>query len=108
MSPSVSDHLRRSCDKTPLPALIDELAELHPDHPMVSLPRDNHNVAAGYRDITYREFARAVDRAAWWIVRTLGRVSTTFETLHYVAPQDLSNMIIMMAAVKTGYKVGSQ
>ncbi|KAA8647715.1 hypothetical protein EYZ11_000204 [Aspergillus tanneri] len=104
MKPSISEYFRHNVHHTPLPALIDELAHLHRDHPMISLPRDNHDVAAGYRDISYGDFSRAVNRAASWIVDTLGSCSTNFEVLHYVAPQDLSYMIIMLAAVKTGYQ----
>lgn len=105
MKPSVSEHFRHSCHTTPIPALIDELADLHPDQPMVSIPRENNDVSAGYRDVTYGEFARAVNRAAWWIVETLGSTSSSFEALHYVAPQDLSYMVFSVAAVKTGYIV---
>lgn len=107
MKPSVAGHFRHSCHTTPIPALIDELAELYPLQPMVSIPRDNCDVTDGYRDISYGQFARAVNRAAWWIVETLGSRSSSsnFETFHYVAPQDLSYIIFALAAVKTGYIV---
>ncbi|KAH8432828.1 uncharacterized protein LDX57_010457 [Aspergillus melleus] len=70
---------------------------------MVSIPCDSHDASAGYRDVSYGEFARAVNRAAWWIVETLGSRSSSFDALHYVAPQDLSYMVLAVAAVKTGY-----
>ncbi|PLB54029.1 acetyl-CoA synthetase-like protein [Aspergillus steynii IBT 23096] len=103
MKPSVAEHFRHACHTTPVPTLIDELADLHPDQPIVSIPCDNHDVSAGYRDVTYGEFARAVNCAAWWIVETLGSASSSFAALHYVAPQDLSYMVFALAVVKTGY-----
>ncbi|KAK1148116.1 putative NRPS-like protein biosynthetic cluster [Aspergillus melleus] len=103
MKPSVAEHFQHSCRTTPIPALLDELADLHPHQPMVSIPCDSHDASAGYRDVSYGEFARAVNRAAWWIVETLGSRSSSFEALHYVAPQDLSYMVLAVAAVKTGY-----
>lgn len=108
MSLPVSHYFLQRWGTTPLPRLIDELAELCPNQPMVSLPRDNGRPAEGYRDYSINEFARAVNRAAWWIEQQLGRAPTRWATLHYVAPQDLSYFIITLAAVKTGYKVRAQ
>ncbi|KAJ5904188.1 hypothetical protein N7504_006571 [Penicillium tannophilum] len=104
MSLPVSHYFLQRWGTTPLPRLIDELAELCPNQPMVSLPHDNGRPAEGYRDYSINDFARAVNRAAWWIEQQLGRAPTRWATLHYVAPQDLSYFIITLAAVKTGYK----
>ncbi|PWY84795.1 acetyl-CoA synthetase-like protein [Aspergillus heteromorphus CBS 117.55] len=104
MPPPVSQYFLQRWHTTPLPRLIDELAELCPDRPMVSLPWDNDHPVKGYRDYSIAEFAAAVNRAAWWIELQLGRAPTPFTTLHYVAPQDLSYFILTLAAVKTGYK----
>lgn len=94
-------------DRIALPKLLDDVATRYPDRPFASLPRDNENIARGYRDFSYGDIARAINRAAWWIVRALGKCSAKggFETLHYVGPQDLRYVILMLAAVKTGYKV---
>lgn len=108
MSLPVSHYFLQRWDTTPLPRLIDELAELCPNQPIVSLPRKNGQPATGYREYSINDFARAVNRAAWWIEQQLGRAENRWATLHYVAPQDLSYFIITLAAVKTGYKVRLQ
>ena len=94
-------------DRIALPKLLDDIATRYPDRPFVSLPRDNENIACGYHDFSYGDMANAVNRAAWWIVRALGKCSAkgSFETLHYIGPQDLRYVILILAAVKTGYKV---
>ena len=48
--------------------------------------------------------ARAVNRAAHWMEKTLGRGSD-FETLAYTGPNDARYMIFVLAAVKTGYRL---
>ncbi|OJK04287.1 hypothetical protein ASPACDRAFT_1851293 [Aspergillus aculeatus ATCC 16872] len=104
MALPVSHYFSQRWHTTPLPRLIDELAELCPNQPMVSLPRSKDRPDEGYRDYSIQEFSRAVNRAAWWIEQHLGRAPTRWATLHYVAPQDLSYFIITLAAVKTGYQ----
>ena len=105
MSLPVSHYFLERWHTTPLPRLIDELAELCPNHPMVSLPRDNGRPELAFHDYSIKDFANAVNRAAWWIEEKLGRAQARGTTLHYVAPQDLSYFIITLAAVKTGYQV---
>jgi acyl-coenzyme A synthetase/AMP-(fatty) acid ligase len=45
----------------------------------------------------------AVDHVAWLLKERIGP-STTFETLAYMGPGDLRYHIVLLAAVKTGYK----
>ena len=86
-----------------LPITIDDIAENKPEKlfgciPRTSDPRD------GFVDVTFADFARAVDRAAWWLEESLGK-STTFETLAYLGPSDIRYFILAVAASKVGYKV---
>lgn len=86
-----------------LPTLVDQLSVGDPDRVFLSYqsgprPKD------GYRDVTYKEFAAAVNRYSWWLDKTLGH-SDSFRTITYFGPRDLRSTVIMYAAVKTGHKV---
>ena len=95
-----------ACTTLSLPTLIDEIAAGKPTRPFVSLPINDEDLSKGYRDVTYSEFARAVDRCAWWIVSLLGRCeSKNGRTLAYVGPQDLRYAVLILGAVKGGYTV---
>ena len=99
-----------ACSTLPLPTLIDEIATRRPDRPFLSLPINDDDLSEGYRDFTYSNFARAVDRCAWWIVSLLGRYESEEKrsetrTLAYVGPQDVRNALLMLGAVKAGYTV---
>ncbi len=100
-----------ACITLPLPTLIDELAARRPNRPFISLPINNDNLSARYRDFTYGDFAQAVDRCAWWIVEKLGRCGVEGEDedgrriLAYVGPQDVRYAVLMLGAVKGGYTV---
>lgn len=88
-----------------LPILVDQLAVSDPDRVFLSYqlgprPKD------GYRDVTYKEFAAAVNRYSWWLDKTLGH-SDSFSTLTYFGSRDLRSTVVMYAAVKTGHKVPS-
>ncbi|KAL8858206.1 MAG: hypothetical protein Q9178_005218 [Gyalolechia marmorata] len=45
-----------------------------------------------------------MDTCAWWIKDETG-TSQGFDTLAYLGPSDLRNTIIIVAAIKTGYKI---
>ncbi|KAH6955734.1 hypothetical protein BKA56DRAFT_625196 [Ilyonectria sp. MPI-CAGE-AT-0026] len=85
-----------------LPKLIDDLAHERPGQIVVAVPL-GHEVSDGFRDVTAREFARAVDSLAWLIVEKLGR-SDKFETLTYLGPTDIRYPLFALAASKAGYK----
>ena len=84
---SIADQFLESCGRITLPQLIDDVSARLPDRPFVPLPRDDVNLAREYRDFSYRNFARAVNRTAWWMGRTLGRRSEDFETVQYEGAQ---------------------
>lgn len=89
-----------------IPTLIDELATRDATRVFLSLPR-TANIKDGFEDITYEDLAHAINVCAWWMECTLQR-SETFETLNYVGPQDLRYVILLFAAIKTGYQVCAQ
>lgn len=85
--------------------VIDDLASSNPTRIFASIPLSN-DLQDGFQDITYRDFSRSIDKCSWWMEKNLGR-SETFETLNYVEPQDLRYIILLFAAIKTGYQVFS-
>ena len=86
-----------------IPQLIDERAVLKPQGSVWSLPKSS-NLADGFRDISYGQVARAINKVAWWIDEQIGK-STTFEKLAYIGPPDLRYSILTIAAQKTGHTV---
>lgn len=89
-----------------LPNVIDSIAKTNPDTPWIAFPRSNTTYADGFRETTFKEFANAVNGAANWIKNTLG-TSQEFGTLTYIGPNDLRYPVMVVAAIKTGYKVES-
>lgn len=86
-----------------LPNVVDELGAGDPSRIFVSIPKST-NIQDGFRDVDFRDLSRAISRCAWWIEETLG-CSRSFETLNYVGPQDLRYVILLFAAIKTGYQM---
>ena len=98
-----TEQFHEDCISLTLPHLIDRIAERIPNRIFVSLPIGT-DIAVGYHDYTYQDFARAVDKCAWWIDTAIGK-STSFETLAYIGCQDLRYVVLLLAAIKTGHKV---
>ncbi|KAI0424717.1 hypothetical protein F5Y09DRAFT_323623 [Xylaria sp. FL1042] len=95
-----------SCSATEtrlLPSLVDELAQSDPSRVLYSVAKTK-NPADGFRDISAAEVSRAVDRCSWLIENALGR-GVDFPTILYLGPQDLNYAIILLASIKTGYKL---
>ncbi|KAI0197610.1 hypothetical protein F4808DRAFT_294517 [Astrocystis sublimbata] len=87
-----------------LPSFVDNLARSSPSRILYSFAKTK-NAAEGFRDVSAAEFARAVDRGSWFIDQTLGGPGKDFPTLIYIGPQDLNYGILVLASIKTGYKL---
>lgn len=85
-----------------LPQIIEDIANEEPDRVFVALPKNN-DISSGVIEVTAGQLARAIDRAAWFLERTVG-CSRSFETLTYIGPHDLRYPILSVAAPKVGYK----
>ena len=83
---------------------VDELASREPDRVVLSYSR-SPDLSKGFRDITCRCFANAVNRAAHWIEETFVGSGAAFETIGYLGPGDVRYFIFMLAGNKTGFKV---
>ncbi|KAI1119599.1 hypothetical protein F5Y14DRAFT_8850 [Nemania sp. NC0429] len=85
-----------------LPSLLDDLALSDPSRILYSFAKTKDPVD-GFTDVCAADFARAVDRCAWFIDQTLGP-GKGFPALVYMGPQDLNYAIVVLASIKTGYK----
>ena len=86
-----------------IPNAIDELARTQPDKVFASIPLTT-DIADGFKDVTYLEYANAIDRAAMWLENNLGN-GCHGEPIGYLAPSDLRYVILTIAAVKVGCTV---
>lgn len=87
-----------------LPELVDHLAANEPDTLWGEYPRSSTSFDDGFNQLSYAQFANAVNGVAHHLENTLGRAQTG-ETLAYLAPNDPRCTISMVAAMKAGFKV---
>ena len=87
-----------------IPNLVDKRAKLTPDTIYSEYPVSTLSYEQGYRSITYKDFANAVNGLARWLIETFGP-GKNFETLAYIGPNDLRYPALILGAVKAGYKV---
>ena len=67
-----------------IPTVVDEMAASTPDHVYAMIPR-SQDFSDGLDNVTSRDLASAVNRAAFWIEHNLGR-GVDFETIAYIGP----------------------
>lgn len=89
-----------------LPNIIDGMAKTRPEAVYAEIPRSLTSYDAGFRKITYRDLANAINGVAWLLEKLLGRAKE-HETLAYIGPNDLGYIFMVLGAVKAGYKVCS-
>lgn len=87
-----------------LPNIIDGMAKTRPEAIYAETPHSNVSYESGYRQITYRHLANAINGVAWFLDEQLGP-GRLHETLAYIGPNDLAYIMILLGAVKAGYKV---
>lgn len=88
-----------------LPHIIDEKARLDPQAEAFSVPRSD-NPEDGWKLITWKDYANAVNYAARIIIDECGPPAPgTTPTVAYIGPNDGRYVVLIIAAVKAGYKV---
>ncbi|KAF2103927.1 acetyl-CoA synthetase-like protein [Rhizodiscina lignyota] len=87
-----------------VPVLIDEQAERTPTKVYASVPQSSQLEPGCYRDVTIRDFARAIDRLCAFLEPLIG-FSTTLNTVAYFGPPDIRYQMMMPALSKLGHKV---
>lgn len=86
-------------------SLIDSYAVDDPDRAWASLPKDGEDLTKGFVDVNYKQFANAINHAAWWLEKQFPGRAGSFETLAYAGPKDVRYPILAVAAVKCGKQV---
>lgn len=87
-----------------LPHVVDELAQTDPDRVLYEFPSSNDRLSDPFVHVTSRHYANAINRTAWWLESALGKRPSS-PTVGYEGPQDLRYYLLVIAAVKTGYKM---
>ncbi|KAH8819282.1 putative NRPS-like enzyme [Xylogone sp. PMI_703] len=86
-----------------LPAVLKSRAQSNPHGNWAQFPVSDSTYEAGLQTATNIEVHNAVNKIAWLLSDTLGP-SVGFETIAYIGPFDLRYFIVVIAAIKVGYK----
>ncbi|KAJ5721627.1 NRPS-like enzyme [Penicillium malachiteum] len=84
-----------------IPNLVDHYAASKPDALYAEYPTNPMSYDDGYRKISYKIFANAINGLAYWLTETLGPGNG--EVLCYVGPNDLRYPALVLGAVKAEY-----
>ncbi|KAJ0423944.1 hypothetical protein BJY00DRAFT_309761 [Aspergillus carlsbadensis] len=85
-----------------LPTLITTLAAEYPQTLWAEYPSSPTSYSAGFTQVTYAQFANAINNCAHFLTQTLGR-SGTGEPLAWLAPNDLRCAVANVAAMRCGF-----
>ncbi|KAI0177636.1 nonribosomal peptide synthetase [Pestalotiopsis sp. NC0098] len=95
---------RNPLGKRLIPHIIDDFAQNEPNREAFQIPR-SANVQDGWKVVTFKEFANAVNHAAHRITEICGKPEKgTFPTIAYIGPNDARYVVMMVGAIKAGYK----
>ena len=86
-----------------LPTVVDDHAARDPSRVYGSYAVSN-DISDGFRQVTMVQMANAINFVAWWIKEKIG-TSSTFETIAYMGASDFRYPILIVAAIKCGFKV---
>lgn len=86
-----------------LPHVLEQHAWLTPRRLYASISTSS-DISQGFRDVTCGEMANAVNGLAHWLDENVGH-ATGVETLAYMGVPDLRTSILILSAIKCGYRV---
>ncbi|KAJ5116031.1 hypothetical protein N7456_000379 [Penicillium angulare] len=101
MSDKVDLEMREGLTKL-IPTILDELAVHDPERLYGELPISPSGYESGFWKVTFRRLANAVNGTAKWLIDTLGEGEKS-ETVAFIGPNDMSHIVLTIAAVKAGY-----
>lgn len=84
-----------------IPQIMDNLAVTDPDRIVFSLASVTET-SLDMKDISARDFAKAVDKTAWWLHGQVGKPAS-IRPIGYIGPHDLRHVLLTYACVKVGY-----
>ncbi|KAJ4341537.1 hypothetical protein N0V95_007183 [Ascochyta clinopodiicola] len=86
-----------------LPDLVSDRAKDDPHGAFARVPV-GPTYTSGFNDVTNSQFSNAINFTASLLMTTYGE-SKSFETLTYIGSMDIRYSIMVLAGIKTGYKV---
>ena len=87
-----------------LPNIVDGIAERTPETIYAEVPASPTTYKDGYIKINYRTLANAVNGVAWLLHDQLGE-GLNYDTVAYIGPNDPTYVIMILGAIKAGFKV---
>ncbi|KAI1413959.1 acetyl-CoA synthetase-like protein [Hypoxylon sp. FL1857] len=88
-----------------VPNIIDEIAKTDPGREAFTIPRSS-DPKDGWKAVTFKEYANSINYIAHRIIETCGTPSPgSFPTIAYIGPNDARYVVILVGAIKAGYKV---
>ncbi|KAI1178786.1 hypothetical protein F4777DRAFT_575732 [Nemania sp. FL0916] len=89
-----------------LPQIVDDVARDNPDyvygHWLVS--KDPESSSLHIDTFTYAQLSNLVNQLAWWLVEQLGN-DRKGEVLTYIGPNDVRFTALVLATIKTGFRL---
>jgi acyl-CoA synthetase (AMP-forming)/AMP-acid ligase II len=86
---------------------VDVKGKSDPDSPWLLYAKSSlWEQEGGYRTITWKQFANAVNRTAFWLDDNLPRTKSGRQTIAYLGPNDARYYILIVAAAKSERRVG--
>lgn len=85
--------------------LLDHYAKTEPDRAYLSIPVDQKDLSAGFKDVSYGAFANAVDHCVHWLNSVLPLATEPFETVAYSGPRDIRYPMLACALAKLERKL---
>ncbi|KAL1792436.1 hypothetical protein ACET3X_008943 [Alternaria dauci] len=86
-----------------IPDYIDAAADSTSNSIWAIVPRSTTTLDEGWQHFTYADLGRAVNNMSRWIERTCGVAKHTGQTIGYMGANDLRYLVVLAAALKTGY-----
>lgn len=86
-----------------LPHIVDHFAKVKPDALYAEYPKSPLTYEHGFRQVTFRDLANAVNGVAAWLTEKLGPGKG--EILPYVGANDVRYPALVLGAIKAGYVV---
>ncbi|KAF2848117.1 acetyl-CoA synthetase-like protein [Plenodomus tracheiphilus IPT5] len=92
-----------SKEQRAIPDYVDEAALSIPNDIWATVPKSSTSLDEGWNHWTYTDLARAVNNMAWWIEKNVGVAQRPGQTIGYMGANDLRYVVILAAALMTGY-----
>jgi acyl-coenzyme A synthetase/AMP-(fatty) acid ligase len=86
-----------------LATTVDDHAKYNSSNVFAVIPQGSE-VSHGFRSLTMKDLAQAVNGMCWWIEETIGKPQSP-EVLAYMGSNDVRYFVFMLACQKTGYQV---